>query len=55
MVNLLFGLVAALLLGFSVPQKHSFFGLPWMAGMATAPNAPRVRMTYIIQPRVARP
>jgi acetyl-CoA acetyltransferase family protein len=21
-------------LGFSVPQKHSFFGLPWLAGMA---------------------
>ena len=21
-------------LGFSVPQKHSFYGLPWVAGMA---------------------
>ena len=21
-------------LGFSVPQKHSFYGLPWLAGLA---------------------
>jgi acetyl-CoA acetyltransferase len=26
-------------LGFSVPQKHSFYGLPWLAGMIGAPQA----------------
>ena len=26
-------------LGFSVPQKHSFYGLPWLMGMAGAPQA----------------
>jgi len=26
-------------LGFSVPQKHSFYGLPWLTGMAGAPQA----------------
>jgi acetyl-CoA acetyltransferase len=26
-------------LGFSVPQKHSFFGLPWVSGMAGAGQA----------------
>jgi acetyl-CoA acetyltransferase family protein len=25
-------------LGFSVPQKHSFYGLPWVAGMAGLPG-----------------
>ena len=25
-------------LGFSVPQKHSFYGLPWLMGMAGAPQ-----------------
>ncbi|MCF8150508.1 MAG: thiolase family protein [Burkholderiaceae bacterium] len=26
-------------LGLSVPQKHSFYGLPWLTGMIGAPNA----------------
>ena len=26
-------------LGFSVPQKHSFYGLPWLTGMLGAPQA----------------
>lgn len=26
-------------LGFSVPQKHAFYGFPWLASMAGAPNA----------------
>jgi acetyl-CoA acetyltransferase len=26
-------------LGFSVPQKHSFYGFPWLASMAGAPKA----------------
>lgn len=26
-------------LGFSVPQKHSFYGLPWLTGMIGAPGA----------------
>lgn len=27
-------------LGFTVPQKHSFYGLPWVAGMAGLPHLP---------------
>lgn len=26
-------------LGFSVPQKHSFYGAPWLMGLAGAPQA----------------
>src|SRR5581483_7719870 len=25
-------------LGFTVPQKHSFYGLPWLAGLAGIPH-----------------
>ncbi len=28
----------SLILGYSVPQHHSFYGAPWMAGMIGAPN-----------------
>ena len=55
----LFVLLTGVVLGFTVPQKHSFYGAPWLAGMIGAPinsAGTDIRMSRVrFSARLARP